>query len=118
VELKDGIELPAPVLRRHGDELLRLLAEQRIVPETDLPDKLPSPLNASQRGEVKKLKARVREHAAELAVAPEVLLYSKDYELLLREASGEDIQHPIHWAGWRKDAALAPLREMLAASKE
>ena len=117
-ELKDSIELPAPALRRYGDELLHLLAEQRAMPEADLPRRLPSPLNASQRGEIKKLKARVREHATKLAVAPEVLLYSKDYELLLREASGEDIQNPIHWAGWRKDTALEPLRQMLAGSRE
>jgi ribonuclease D len=117
-ELKGSIELPAPALRRYGDELLHLLAEQRAVPEADLPRRLPSPLNASQRGEIKKLKARVREHATKLAVAPEVLLYSKDYELLLREASGEDIQNPIHWAGWRKDTALEPLRQMLAGSRE
>lgn len=117
-ELKDDIELPAPALRRYGDELLHLLAEQRAVPEADLPSRLPSPLSAFQRGEIKKLKARVREHATRLAVAPEVLLYSKDYELLLREASGENIQNPIHWAGWRKDAALEPLRQMLAGSTE
>jgi ribonuclease D len=117
-ELRDELELPAPVLRRHGEELLRLLEVQRAVPEADLPLSLPPPLNASQREQVKKLKARVREFASKLAVAPEVLVYSKDYELLLRESWGEDIQFPVHWAGWREDAALVPLRQMLAGCDE
>ena len=105
--------MPAPVVRRHGEELLNLLAAQREVPEEDLPATLPAPLDAAQREQVKKLKAQVRDIAGQLAVAPEVLVPGKDYELLLREASGEDIQAPAHWLGWRKDAVLAPLRRSL-----
>ncbi len=36
-ELRDGAVLPAPVVRRHGEELLDLLAAQREVPEAELP---------------------------------------------------------------------------------
>jgi len=117
-ELRDGLGLPAPVLRRYGEVLLALLETQRAVPEADLPLKLPPPLNASQREQVKKLKAQVREFATKLVVAPEVLVYRKDYELLLRESCGEDIQIPVHWAGWRMDTALAPLRQVLAGCGE
>lgn len=112
-ELRDGAALPAPVVRRYGDELLNLLAAQREVPEVELPPTLPAPLNATQRDMVKKLKAQVRDIAGKLAVAPEVLVHSKDYELLLREASGEHIQLPAHWLGWRKEAVLATLRQSL-----
>ncbi len=112
-ELRDGVALPAPVIRRHGDELLDLLAAQREVPEAQLPPTLPAPLDAVQREQVKKLKAQVRAIATQLAVAPEVLVHSKDYELLLREASGEHLQPPAHWLGWRNDAVLASLRQSL-----
>jgi ribonuclease D len=112
-ELKDELGLPAPVLRRYGEELLSLLAEQRAVPEEDLPLVLPPPLNAGQRQQIKALKGRVRELAVTLGVTPESLGSGKDYELLLREASGESIQAPVHWAGWRAGVVLDPLRKWL-----
>ena len=37
---------------------------------------------------------------------------SKDYELLLREASGEDIEPRLHWLGWRKEVVLAAFAAM------
>lgn len=115
-ELRDDAGLPAPVLRRHGAELLTLLAAQRDVHEGDLPESLPVPLDAAQREQVKKLKAQVRDIADRLAVAPEVLVQSKDYQLLLREASGGAFQLPAHWLGWRKEAVLTPLRLSLAGN--
>jgi ribonuclease D len=116
-ELRDGLDLPAPVLRRYSDTLLELLAYQRALPDTDLPAPLPAPLNPAQRELVKTLKARVRGVAEKLAVAPEVLVSGKDYELLLREAAGEDISQPGHWRGWRAQVVLAPLRESLAGAR-
>ncbi len=112
-ELRAEAGLPAPVLRRHGDELLELLAAQREVPDAQLPPLLPAPLDAAQREQVKMLKAQVRDIAQQLAVAPEVLVPGRDYELLLREASGEAFQAPVHWLGWRKEAVLAHLRDTL-----
>ncbi len=111
--LRDNVGLPVPVVRRYGEELLGLLAAQRELPDSEMPPALPAPLGAAQREQVKKLKEQVRDIAATLAVAPEVLVHSKDYELLLREASGEHLQLPIHWLGWRKDAVLAQLRQSL-----
>lgn len=115
-ELGSGLGVPAPVLRRHGEELLRVLARQQSVPEDELPHALPPPLNASQRQRLKTLKKRARELAGALAVEPEILVSSRDCELLLRESEGEPIEMPLHWAGWRSEAALAPLRDLLAGS--
>jgi ribonuclease D len=95
---------------------LTLLAAQRDVHDGELPEKLPVPLDAAQRAQVKKLKAQVRDIADRLAAAPEVLVQSKDYELLLREASGEGFQLPAHWLGWRKEVVLIPLRLSLAGN--
>ena len=112
--LKALVELPAPFIRRHGEEVLDILAQQRSLPEDALPQALPSPLNPAQREQLKRLKRSARELAADLRMAPEALLQSKDYELLLREAAGESVREPLHWRGWRSETAIAPLRASLS----
>jgi ribonuclease D len=112
-ELKAGVDLPPPALRRYGDALLGVLAGQRAVPDDELPQVLPGPLDARQRDQVKKLRAKVRVIAEELAMAPEILLQSKDYELLLREAAGDALSVPVHWQGWRNKLVIGPLRRFL-----
>jgi ribonuclease D len=112
-ELKATTELPAPLVRRHGEEILDILSEQRGMPDEQLPAPLPAPLSAAQRDQLKRLKSAARELAAGLSIAPEALLQSKDYELLLREAAGENVAEPAHWQGWRAQSAIAPLRASL-----
>lgn len=106
--------VPTQVVRRYGEELLALLRAQRNASEEDLPPPLSPPLNAAQRDLVKSLKSRVRDISASLSIAPEVLVQSKDYDLLLREAAGEVIDPPVHWSGWRQQTVFAPLRQALA----
>jgi len=113
-ELKAVAELPAPAQRRYGEALLEVLATQRATGQAALPQALPGPLDARQRDQVKKLKASARLIAQDLGVAPEVLLQSKDYELLLREAHGDTQAVPAHWQGWRQELVIAPLRRLLA----
>jgi len=111
--LREQVDLPVPALRRYGDELLALLALQREVPDEQLPSRLPPPLDARQRGILKKLKARVRAIGESLNAAPEALLQSKDYELLLRSVQDESLQPPVHWQGWRAAQVIAPLQDLL-----
>jgi ribonuclease D len=113
-ELSARVELPPAVLRRHGEELLDLLAEQRELPDSDLPERLPQPLGPQQRRQLKRLKEWAREIAAGLQVAPEVLLQGRDYELLLRRSHGQALAEPPHWRGWRADVVIQPLRQRLA----
>lgn len=113
--LQETVAMPAPVLRRYGEELLAVLAEQREQPDAALPDTLPCPLDARQRATIDRLRSQVRDIAGKLSMAPEVLVQSKDYELLLREATGENIQIPPHWSGWRNDIVLTQLRQTLAS---
>ena len=115
-ELKSIEELPPPALRHYGEALLEILAAQRTVADAHLPQALPAPLDAGQRDRVKKLKAQVRAIAEGLVIAPEVLLQSKDYELLLREAAGQPVTEPVHWRGWRSEIVVAPLRRSLAGA--
>jgi ribonuclease D len=100
--------------RRYGDQLLALLDSLREASPESLPPRLPGPPDAAQRRQVKLLKARVRDIAESLASAPEALLQSRDYELLLREAAGETLEPPPHWQGWRLERVIAPLRATLA----
>ncbi|MCB1706117.1 MAG: ribonuclease D [Halioglobus sp.] len=111
--LSDCQEMPPQVIRRYGEEILDVLAAQRTMDDARLPALLPPPLTAPQRDQVKRLKSQVRRMAAKLAVAPEALLASKDYELLLREAAGEEVDAPIQWQGWRRQVVLEPLRHFL-----
>lgn len=113
-ELRAKTEMDSRTLRRNADELLDLLERQRAVPDAQLPPRLPGPLDAAQRNQVKKLKAQVRRIASELSAAPEALLQARDYELLLREASGALIDSPPHWRGWRLDTVISPLRASIA----
>ena len=108
--------LPAGVIKHYGNELLQLMAEQRSLPEADLPKPLPQPLNSEQRGRMKELKEKVRDEARRLRVEPEILASKRDYELLLREAAGVAIRAPQHWSGWRQDLVVTPLREFLAGT--
>ncbi|MBN7798362.1 ribonuclease D [Parahaliea mediterranea] len=113
-QLRAQVELPPAALRRYGEALLEVLSQQKAVPESDLPAPLPPPLSARQRDQGKKLKRRVRAIAAELNVAPEILLQSRDYEALVREARGESNgERPPHWRGWRDEVVIQPLRELL-----
>ena len=112
--MQTDLDLPAPALRRYATELLELLATQRDVAASALPERLPAPLDTGQRNQLKKLKAEARTVAVQLGVAPEILLQSKEYELLLREAGGERIDSPPSWLGWRNELVLEPLRQYLA----
>ncbi len=105
--------MPPAALRRYGDELLELVATVEDTPDTMLPERLPRPLDASQRDLLKALKSRVREISADLGTAPEVLLQSGDYELLVRGAAGDSKAIPRHWQGWRRERVIEPLQAML-----
>lgn len=107
------LELPRPALRHHGEELLALLAAQRERPDDAMPRALPAPVDAAGRQVLKQLKAAVRDTAQRLGMAPEVLLQSRDYEILLREARAEPVSEPRHWSGWRQEVVIDPLRRLL-----
>ena len=108
--------MPAAVVRRQGDTLLRLIDEARDVAAEHLPAALPKPLPAEQRAALKELREHAREIAEDLAIAPEAGLSTADLEQLVREAHGErsaDRDVAPRWSGWREATFAAPLREKL-----
>mgnify|MGYP001817096280 FL=1 len=112
--MRSAIDIPPAALRRYGDELLELVSRQEEVPDAMLPEPLPRPLDARQRDLLKSLKARVREISSDLGTAPEILLQSADYELLVRGAAGAVSSTPRHWQGWRLERVIEPLQAMLS----
>lgn len=113
-ELRETVDLPESALRRNADALLEVLAIERSQPQENMPIALPGPLDPRQRKRIKNLKARARQIAEQLGTAPEALLQSKDYELLLRQSEGGAGASPQHWQGWRQDLVVEPLRKYLA----
>ncbi|WOJ95713.1 ribonuclease D [Congregibacter brevis] len=105
--------LPASVLRKQGSALTACVHKALAAPEEELPEPLPAPLAPPQRNLLKALRGVAKSIAAELAVAPEILISTADLELLLREASGAAIAEPERWQGWRATAVIAPLRDSL-----
>lgn len=105
-------DLPPSVLRRQGDTLLDIVAGVLDGSADKLPALLPRPLTATQRDTVKKLKQAARKLAVEWAVAPEALLLSRDYELLARLGSGEEMAMPSRWQGWRSERLIQPLLQL------
>ena len=112
--LAGAVDLPSGVLRRDGGKLIDCIAEAHALPECNLPAPLPEPLGAQERQQLKALKHRGRALAKSLGTAPESLLPSKDYEKLLRQASGEPVDSPPHWSGWRQSVVIEPLKQFLA----
>ncbi len=113
-QLKDQVALPPAALRRYGDAIIDVLDRQRSLPASALPARLSEPLSARQRDQVKLLKARTRALAEQWQVPPEILLASRDFEVLVREASGEVfLTEPLAWQGWRGPLVVQPLRDKL-----
>jgi ribonuclease D len=117
-QLQAGVEMHSGAQRRYGDELLDLLAAQRDLPDSALPARLPPPLDAQQRQQIKQLKEAAREIALRLGMAPEVLLQARDYEALLRESEGASDKPPGHWSGWRQAVVIEPLRQLLREGRQ
>lgn len=113
-ELKARVELPAPALRRYGETLVELIGLQQGLSESELPARLPGPLDVAQRRQLKDLKSTVSKIAAQLGVAPQVLLQSKDYETLLRNSTDE----PAYWRGWRQELVIEPLKASLKSAAQ
>ncbi|MEP5765607.1 MAG: ribonuclease D [Halieaceae bacterium] len=108
-------ELPHAVQRKQGDVLLELIAEVMARDADDLPKALPRPLNPEQRNQLKRLKRAAAGIAGELEIDTEALLPAKDYELMVRLASGQPVEQPERWRGWRQDVLVKPLFEEVGA---
>ena len=108
-------DISPKTVRKEGEVILQLIADAKDAPEQDLPQALPKPLPVQVGTMLKQLKATVRKVAAELDVAPEVLVRKKDYESLLRSGfGGSTHQLPPSLLGWREEVIGELLLKQLA----
>lgn len=108
-ELRSIEGMPASTLRKQGNSILQAVAVAADLAEEQLPARLPAPLDRSQRDRLKQLKRAAASMAEDWGLASEALLPAKDYELMVRLASGEHLDQPQRWSGWRQQPVVAPL---------
>ena len=111
-QLRSLPEMPGAVVRKQGDVLLELIAACQALADDELPHPLPGPLDAPQRDTLKRLKRAAADLASRWQLDPEVLLPARDYELIVRMGSGESVDQPPGWSGWRRELLIEPLLEL------
>ncbi len=109
-ELRSMVDLPAPALRRYGETLVELVNAQQSLSDNALPERLPPPLDGAQRKQLKALKDKTAQIAAELGVPPQALVANRDLEILLREGGSAAADEPAPWRGWRREQVIDRLR--------
>ena len=109
-QLADADAIPAGVVRKEGKRLLALVEAASERGLTDPPAPLPTPANSRVRKLAKSLVPAMGLIAEELGMNVEILMPSRELELLASFASGTiSLPRPPHWQGWRKLAVIEPL---------
>lgn len=102
-ELAEIEGVKPPLVKKEGDTLLSLVKQAQHCPEGDLPARWPDPMHPVFKRRFKALKKVVTEKAAELQIAPEMLLRRRDIEaLVMQRLANQPLTTP---GGWR-DAYL------------
>ncbi|MEH6579393.1 MAG: ribonuclease D [Amphritea sp.] len=115
-ELSRLPEIKPRVVRQDGDAILgfiKLAAQSALVKP---PAPIVRPLSYKWNKPLKALKAQAREKAADLQMAPEILLRRKDLDALIRSEENGNFSLPVSLSGWRKevigDDLLAELKTL------
>ncbi|MDZ7852376.1 MAG: ribonuclease D [Halomonas sp.] len=105
-------DIKPSLVKREGDELLRLVSEALHVDASELPSAPLSPMDPAFKQRLKALKKVVNAEAQALGVAPEVLLKRRDLETLVgADLTGQPLPLPQGWRGDRLNAGLAAALE-------
>jgi len=111
------------VVRKYAEVVLDKIADADKTPKDELPSLVQEPLSKSIPSVAKKLKAVIRVIAEKHKLPPEVFCRKKVLEsLMLRYVesigSGDDIQLPIEFDGWRSEFVLEPLMTALDENRK
>lgn len=98
----DGVD--GRTIRRHGQEIIDVLAEPPMEPA---PDPAPLPLDEPQRTRLKTLRRALTEIAQELDLQPEFILTRRDLEALARGGHLNDVV-----GGWRAELLNAKFTDL------
>ncbi|MDG1066733.1 MAG: ribonuclease D [Luminiphilus sp.] len=102
--------MPAGVVRREGKQLMSLIEGASERGLSDPPVPLPAPANSRVRKLAKSLAPAMAVLASELGMNVEILMPSRELEMLASFATGDEgLPRPAHWQGWRKAAVIQPL---------
>ncbi|WP_370278658.1 ribonuclease D [Pontibacterium sp.] len=115
-ELSRVDEIKRAIIRNDGAQILSFLKNAQKSAEENPPEPILRPLPYFWNKPLKKLKAIVRECAADLDVAPEIMLRKKELDALIRSGLDDNnYQMPEAVSPWR---ARAVGDKLLAALKE
>ncbi|MDI3324483.1 ribonuclease D [Pontibacterium granulatum] len=115
-ELSRVDEIKRAIIRNDGAQILSFLKNAQKSAEENPPEPILRPLPYFWNKPLKKLKAIVRECAADLDVAPEIMLRKKELDALIRSGLDDNnYQMPEAVSPWR---ARAVGEKLLAALKE
>jgi ribonuclease D len=117
-ELRGIPEMPPALVRKQGEVLLDLIDAALAQPEQEWPSAMAKPLDQQQREQLKRLKTAASKIAQDWDVQPEALFPSKDYELMIRLGSGEAVDRPSRWLGWRREVLVAPLLHLVGVEAD
>jgi len=115
-QMADIEDLPAGVLRKQGDQLLELVQRGLELDPAQQPQALPAALGREAQDTLKALKSVGRALAEALDIAPELIMSSRDYELLVRLGAGQKLPQPQRWQGWRREPVIEPLLQHVGAA--
>lgn len=88
-------------VRRYGDAVLEIIDAASALPESELPEILPQPLDRAYSGVLKGLRTHFQQRAEALGMAPEMLVRRQDGEQLLRSYLAGECRLPDNLRGWR-----------------
>ncbi len=109
-------DIKRAIIRNDGKQILSFLQNAQHSAEQSPPEPILRPLPFFWNKPLKKLKAIVRECAAELDVAPEIMLRKKELDALIRSGLDDaNFSMPESISPWRRDAVG---EKLLAALKE
>lgn len=99
-----------PVVRRHGNAILGIVRAALDTPPSDMPCRIPRPLDLSpHRPKVQDLRRAVANRASELDIPPEMLANKRTVERLVRRrVRGKEPAVPEDFTPWRREI-LTPL---------
>ncbi len=101
------------MIRSYGKAIIDIVNEVNAIPEDELPNKVPRPLNADERGLLDDMKSHIVEEAKALSLPSELLMRKKDYEFIIVSNRDDAVKIPENLMGWRKSIVEKALQNYL-----
>ncbi|WP_404377284.1 ribonuclease D [Vreelandella aquamarina] len=115
-ELAEVEGVKPTLVKKEGDTLLAWVKQALHCPESDLPARWPDPMHPAFKRRFKAVKKVVTDKAAELHIAPEMLLRRRDIEaLVMQQLAGKPL---AELSGWRDSCLTHAIHQALEELSE